>query len=117
MQDEKKALLEIVNALKDKKGEDIEVIDIRDIATFSDFFVIASADNANQLRALQQNVEEVMYKEEHMSPKQVEGNKASTWILIDFGDIVVHLFSEEDRLFYDLEKVWKDGKVINPEEL
>lgn len=117
MQDEKKALLEIVNALKDKKGEDIEVIDIREIAAFSDFFVIASADNANQLRALQQNVEEVMYKEEHMNPKQVEGNKASTWILIDFGDIVIHLFSEEDRLFYDLEKVWKDGKVVNPEDL
>lgn len=117
MQDEKKALFEIVNALKDKKGMDIEVIDIRDISTISDFFVIASADNANQLRALQQNVEEIMYKEEHMNPKQVEGNKASTWILIDYGDIVVHLFSEEDRLFYDLEKVWKDGKVVNPEDL
>ena len=117
MIDEKKALIEIVNALKDKKGEDIEVIDIRDISSFSDFFVIASADNANQLRALQMNVEEVMHKEEHMNPKQVEGNKASTWILIDFGDIVVHLFSEEDRLFYDLEKVWKDGKVIDPSNL
>lgn len=117
MLDEKKALKEIVKALNEKKAEDIEVIDITGIASFSDYFVIASANNVNQLRALQDNVDEIMYKEEHMNPKQVEGNKASTWILMDYGDIVVHLFSEEDRLFYDLERVWKDGKALNVQEL
>lgn len=107
--------LEIVKkaaaALSDKKAEDISVIDIRDISTIADYFIIATGSNANQLTAMQDAVEEEMHKA-GMHLKQIEGNRNSTWILMDFQDIIVHLFSKQDRLFYDLDRIWRDGKRI-----
>lgn len=105
-----------VAALEDKKAEDIAVIDIREVSTIADYFVIANGSNANQLGAMQDAVEEIMYKNE-IHPKQIEGNHRSTWILMDYEDIIVHLFSKEDRLFYDLERIWRDGKRIELSEL
>ena len=111
-------LLEIVKkavgALEDKKAEDIKVIDIGEISSIADYFIIATGSNSNQLAAMQDAVDEVMYKA-GIEAKQVEGNNNSTWILIDYNDVIVHLFSKEDRLFYDLERIWKDGKVIEME--
>ena len=104
---EKKA----VEAFEDKKAEDITVIDIREVSTIADYFIIANGNNANQLVAMQDAVDEAMYKS-GLHVKQVEGNNNSTWILMDYSDIIVHLFDTEDRLFYDLERIWKDGKVI-----
>ena len=108
-------LLEVVKkavqALEDKKAEDIKVIDIGEVSSIADYFIIANGSNANQLAAMKDAVDEAMYKA-GMEAKQVEGNNNSTWILIDYNDIIVHLFSKEDRLFYDLERIWKDGKVI-----
>ncbi len=107
--------LEIVKkaaaALSDKKAEDISVIDICDISTIADYFIIATGSNANQLKAMQDAVEEEMHKA-GMHLKQIEGNRNSTWILMDFQDIIVHLFSKQDRLFYDLDRIWRDGKRI-----
>ncbi len=100
-----------VQALEDKKAEDIKVIDIREVSSIADYFIIANGSNTNQLAAMQDAVDEAMYKA-GIQAKQVEGNNNSTWILIDYNDIIVHLFSKEDRLFYDLERIWKDGKVI-----
>ena len=80
----------------------------------ADYFIIATGSNSNQLAAMQDAVDEVMYKA-GIEAKQVEGNNNSTWILIDYNDVIVHLFSKEDRLFYDLERIWKDGKVIEME--
>lgn len=88
-------------ALEDKKAEDIRVIDIREISTIADFFVIANGTNANQLAAMRDAVDEELYKAGYHT-KQVEGNQNSTWILMDYNDIIVHIFSKEDRLFYDL---------------
>ena len=109
-------LLEIVkkavNALEDKKAEDITVIDISEVSSIADYFIIANGSNVNQLAAMQDAVDEVFYKA-GIHAKQVEGNKNSTWILIDYNDVIVHLFDKEDRLFYDLERIWKDGKVID----
>ena len=101
----------IASALEDKKAEDITVIDIREISSIADYFVIANGNNPNQLIAMQDAVDEVMYTN-GVHSKQVEGNNNSTWILMDYKDIIVHLFSKEDRLFYDLEQIWRDGKMV-----
>ena len=100
-----------VAALEDKKAEDITVIDITGVSSIADYFIIANGTNQNQLTAMQDAVDEAMYKA-GLHAKQIEGNNHSTWILMDYQDIFVHLFSKEDRLFYDLERIWKDGKVI-----
>ena len=103
-------------ALADKKASDIKVIDIKNISVIADYFVLADGDNQNQLQAMQSAVDEALYKA-GIHAKQVEGNNNSTWILMDYGDIIVHIFSKEDRLFYDLERIWRDGTVITPDEL
>ena len=100
-----------VAALEDKKAEDITVIDITGVSSIADYFIIANGTNQNQLTAMQDAVDEAMYKA-GLHAKQIEVNNQSTWILMDYQDIIVHLFSKEDRLFYDLERIWKDGKVI-----
>lgn len=103
-------------ALEDKKAEDIRVIDIKDISVIADYFVIASANNTNQMQALTDAVDEVLYKAGFTECSK-EGNQKSSWVLMDYKDIIIHLFSKEDRLFYDLERIWKDGKAIEPEDL
>lgn len=103
-------------ALEEKKAEDIRIIDISEISVIADYFIIASGSNPNQLQAMQENVDEQLYQAGYHA-KQVEGNQRSSWILMDYNDIIVHIFSREDRLFYDLERIWRDGKDISPEEL
>ena len=106
----------IYQVLNEKKAMDIRIIDIRNITVVADYFIIASAKNSLQMSALQDAVDEVMYREGIQS-RQIEGNKNSTWILMDYEDIIVHIFSTEDRLFYDLERIWQDGILVSPEEL
>ena len=103
-------------ALEDKKGTDIKIIDISDVSVIADYFVLADGENLNQLQAMRDAVDEALYKA-GAALKQVEGNQKSTWILMDYGDIIVHIFSKEDRLFYDLERIWRDGVTIRPEDL
>ena len=109
-------LKKAVEALSDKKAEDITVLDIRNVSTIADYFIIANGTNQNQLLAMQDAVDEVMYKS-GVHAKQIEGNRSSTWILMDYQDVIVHLFSKEDRLFYDLERIWKDGKEVPLEDI
>lgn len=104
------------NALAEKKAGDVTVIDIKDISVIADYFVLADGENQNQLQAMREAVDEAFYKA-GVHVRQVEGNAHSTWILMDYGDIIVHIFSREDRLFYDLERIWRDGVLIEPEEL
>ena len=106
----------IVEALEDKKAEDITVLDIGEVSSIADYFIIANGNNANQLTAMEDAVDEAMYTN-GVHQKQVEGTGNSTWILMDYQDIIVHLFSKEDRQFYDLDRIWRDGKEINIEEL
>ena len=101
-----------VKALDEKKAIDIRVIEIGEISVIADYFVMASASNNNQLQAMQDAVDDALYKN-GIHAKNVEGNRSSTWILLDYEDVVVHLFSKEDRLFYDLERIWQDGKEID----
>ena len=103
-------------ALEEKKGKDIQVIDIHEVSVIADYFVIASATNPNQLQAMVDGVEEELGKAA-FTPKQIEGSKNSSWVLMDYEDMIVHVFDEENRLFYDLERIWRDGKIVKPEEL
>lgn len=103
-------------ALREKKAEDIRVIDISEISVLADYFIIANGTNPNQLQAMVDAVDEELTMSGH-NARQIEGNQNSSWILMDYGDIIVHVFSKEDRLFYDLERIWRDGKMIPAEEL
>lgn len=103
-------------ALADKKGEDIRVIDISKVSVLADYFIIASGSNKNQVQAMADNVQEMLFKS-GVEVKQVEGYQSGNWILMDYGDIIIHVFSSEDRLFYDLERIWRDGSSIRAEEL
>lgn len=104
------------HALTEKKAEDVRILDISEVSTIADYFLIASGKNPNQLTAMRDQVEEELYKAGYKECR-IEGGNNSTWILMDFQDIIVHIFSSEDRLFYDLERVWRDGKEVTPEEL
>jgi ribosome-associated protein len=116
MDESKKMALMAVEALEDKKGADISIIDISEISVLADYFIIASGTNRNQIQAMSDSVEEKLGQAGY-EPKQIEGYQAAGWILLDYKDIIVHVFSEEDRAFYDLERVWRDGKEITKEDL
>ena len=116
MSDSKKFAKIAYDALADKKGDNIKIINISEISPIADYFIIADGANQNQLQAMCDAVDEELYKA-GCELKQTEGNRNSTWILMDYGDIIVHVFSKEDRLFYDLERIWKDGVEVDPEDI
>lgn len=107
----------IVNALEDKKGANIRVIDITNVSVIADYFIIADGSNKNQVQALADNVSEELYKNFKVDPKHIEGYSTGGWILMDYNDVIVHIFDSENRLFYDLERIWRDGKVIETDEI
>ncbi len=104
------------HALDEKKGEDIRIIDIAGISVLADYFIIANGSSESQVQAMVDNVEEEMHKAGY-SLKQREGYGSGNWVLLDFGDVIVHVFDKENRLFYDLERIWRDGKNIEITEL
>ena len=116
MQQSKEMVKLAYKALDEKKAEDIKVIDISEISVLADYFIIANGTNESQVRALVENVEEMLSKE-GFEPKQREGYGLGNWVLLDFGNIIVHVFDKENRLFYDLERIWRDGKIMDPEAL
>lgn len=105
-------------ALEDKLAIDIRVLDISKISTLSDFFIIASGSNPNQLKAMADSVDEKLYKAGFVL-KHTEGMQSynRSWVLMDFGDIVIHLFNKDDREFYSLERIWGDARELTVEEL
>ena len=105
-----------IDALDDKKAEDIKVIDISEVSVLADYFIIAGGSNRSQIQALSENVEEKLGRA-GFPVKQTEGYDTANWILLDFGDVIVHIFDKENRLLYDLERIWRDGKQINTEEI
>ena len=105
-----------IAALEEKKATDIRVIDISEVSVLADYFIIANGTNRAQIQALSDEVSEKMEKAGAVL-KQVEGYDNASWILLDFGDVIVHIFGQEDRLLYDLERIWSDGKQVDPEQL
>lgn len=106
----------VVEALEDKKGEEIKIIDISEVSVLADYFIIANGSNRSQVQALCDNVTEVLGRA-GVNTKQIEGYETANWILLDFGDVIVHVFDKENRLFYDLERIWRDGKLIESSNL
>ena len=107
----------ICNALDDKKANRITVIDIEGISVVADGFIIADGDNRNQVQAMADNVQDEMLKQLGYHCKSVNGYQSANWILLDYQDLVVHLFDKDSRTFYDLERLWRDGQNISLEEL
>ena len=105
-----------IQALEDKKAEDIRVIDISEVSVLADYFIIAGGSNSNQIQALSDNVEEKLGRA-GCPVRQIEGYDTANWILLDFGDVIVHIFDKENRLLYDLERIWRDGKQIDPSDI
>lgn len=103
-------------ALDDKKAVDIKIIDISKVSVIADYFIIAGANNERQVQALADNVEEVLGRA-GAEPKSVEGYGTANWILMDYRDVIIHVFNQEQRLFYDLERIWTEGKIVEAEEL
>ena len=103
-------------ALEEKKGQNVKIIDIRQVSVMADYFIIADGSNVNQVQAMVDNVEEMLGKAGYEC-KQIEGYRSGGWILMDYGDIIVHAFCREDRLFYDLERIWRDGKLLEDGDL
>lgn len=104
-----------IRALEEKKAENIEVIDISEVSVIADYFIIANGTNRNQNQALADSVEEAIVRAGG-NLKQVEGYDTANWILMDFLDVIVHIFDRDNRLFYDLERIWRDGKQIDLSE-
>lgn len=105
-----------IEALEDKKAEDIRVIDISEVSVIADYFLIAGGSNRSQIQALCDNVEEKLGRA-GCPCRQKEGYDAANWILMDFGDVIVHIFDRENRLLYDLERIWRDGRQVEAESL
>ncbi len=105
-----KELQTIVDALDDKRAKDIMVLELTDVSSTLDYFVIASGESSLQLKALEDSVHSKL-KEEKIYPKGIEG-PSQRWILLDYGYLVVHLMSPEARKFYDLEGLWADAKKL-----
>ncbi len=104
-----------IEAIEDKKGENIKIIDISEVSTLADYFIIASGTNRSQIQAMTDSVDEKLGRA-GFPPKSIEGYEEAHWVLMDFEDIIVHIFDSENRLFYDLERIWRDGKDANIED-
>jgi ribosome-associated protein len=100
-----------VNAASDKKALNIVILDLREIASFTDYFVITSGTNERQVQAISDEVYETL-KKAGSPAARVEGYKTAEWILLDYGDFIVHVFEEKSRKFYDLERLWRESKRV-----
>ena len=100
-------------ALDEKKGKEISAIEITDITTLADYFVIATGSSNTQINALCASVEKLLEEQAGEKPLRREGYRDGTWVLLDYGCICVHVFSAEARTFYDLERLWADGKPLD----
>ena len=100
-----------MNALEEKKGEDILILDIREVAPLADYFVICSGTSHRMLDALVDAVEQEVKTRHKMRPR-IEGSPGDGWVLADYGDVIVHLFSPNKRDFYRLEELWSQGKIV-----
>ena len=103
------------HVLSEKQGQEISVIDIREISSLADYFIITHGNNTPHVDALVDAVEETMDKLQ-VPCRSREGLRGGRWVLLDYGDVVVNVFSKEDRMWYDLERLWRDGKLVNPDQ-
>jgi ribosome-associated protein len=111
-------LLLALHAAADKKAHDLVVLDLREVASFTDFFIIASGTNVRQVQAVADEVQEQLRRRLGVKPARVEGYNPAEWVLLDYGDFILHVFEEKSRRFYDLERLWRDAvRVPVPAEV
>ncbi|HEV8412429.1 MAG TPA: ribosome silencing factor [Bryobacteraceae bacterium] len=103
--------LEAVRAAEEKQARNIRVLDLREVTSFADYFVIASGANSRQIQAIADEIHQRLKKLGEM-PNSMEGYDNADWILMDYGDYLIHIFSEKARLYYDLERLWRDAKTV-----
>jgi ribosome-associated protein len=116
--DLKHQVAEAINACLDKKAEEITILELeKGSGAFTDYFVVCSGTNPRQVQAISDEVEERLEKKLGMRVNHMEGYKHAEWVLLDYVDFVVHVFSEKARKFYELERLWKSAKRLEPGEL
>ena len=106
----------LARALDGKKGQDIKVLKTEELTTLADYFVLCTATSSTQIKALGDECEKVM-KEAGELPHHIEGHRGGTWVLLDFSSVVVHIFNDEARKFYDLERLWRDAAELDLSEV
>jgi ribosome-associated protein len=115
--DLKRQVAEAINACQEKKAEEITILELeKGSGAFTDYFVVCSGTNPRQIQAISNEVEERLEKA-GLHPTHVEGYKQAEWVLLDYVDFVVHVFSNKARKYYDLERLWKSAKKLEPAEL
>ncbi len=107
-----KLLENIVSALEDKKGKDIITLDVREKTTLCDYFVIAGASSSSQVRALAEGVDQKLSKL-GIEKRRAEGISEGRWVVLDYADVIVHIFHDETRLFYHIERLWADAPAVD----
>ena len=113
MKTPKELALLAAKALSDKKGKEIRVLEITELTTLADYFVLATGSSNTQINALVDNVEKVLTEEAGEEPLRRGGYRGGTWVLLDYGCIAIHVFNQEARPFYGLERLWQDGKPVD----
>ncbi len=111
----KEIALQAAGILDDKKAQDVVIIDIAEKSSFADYFVIASGNSERQISSLQDELDEKLAREGVVT-KSVEGRGSTGWILMDYGDVIINLFTQEQRERYNIEKIWGDCPFITVEE-
>lgn len=106
----------IFDAIDDKLGQDTVILYIGKVSSLCDYFIITSANSARQVKAISDSVEDAM-SQFNIEPRGKEGKDTQNWILLDYGDILVHVFDEENRKFYNLEKLWRDAPYVDRNSL
>ena len=101
-----------LHAASEKKAHDLVVLDLREVASFTDYFVITSGTNVRQVQAIADAVQEQLRKQLRVKPARVEGYNSAEWVLLDYGDFIFHVFEEKSRRFYDLERLWRDAARV-----
>ena len=101
-----------LHAAGEKKAHDLVVLDLREVASFTDYFVIASGTNVRQVQAVADAVQEQLRRQLNVKPARVEGYNTAEWVLLDYGDFIFHVFEEKSRRFYDLERLWRDAARV-----
>jgi ribosome-associated protein len=101
-----------LHSAAEKKAFDLVALDLREIASFTEFFIIATGANQRQVQAIADEIEEQLKKQLGSRPVRTEGYSAAEWVLMDYGDFIVHIFEKNAREFYDLERLWRDAKKV-----
>lgn len=112
IKDYKEVLKDVYNAMDDKFATDITILDIKNVSSITDYFVIANGSSPNQVKAIADAASESLYKRGEKA-RHSEGYQTASWVLLDFYNIVVHVFNKEDRQFYNLERLWGDAKTVD----